>query len=151
MVEFEYLLTGTGWAEGRIRHGAESATITASYLGDALGDLLSLVELVLDGADEADCSWDEEPGEYRWIARRKGKGQVTLRVLWFSDWLPRQPESDGSTVFSATTDVTDFASAVATGARRLLAELGEDEYLRQWVDHPFPTDLLVKIEDVLQS
>ncbi len=39
----------------------------------------------------------------------------------------------------------------SNGARRLLAELGEDEYLRQWVNHPFPTDLLVKIEDALRS
>lgn len=149
-VEFEYLLTGTGWAEGRIRHGAESATITASYLGDALGDLLTLVDLVLDGAKEADCSWEEEPGEYRWIARRNGTGQVTVQVLWFSDSFPPQPEADGSTVFLATADVEDFAAAIATGARQLLAHLDEDEYLKQWVDHPFPIELLKKIENALR-
>jgi hypothetical protein len=54
--------------------GASSATITASYLMDALGLLLEDVGSMLEGVDEARCSWEEEPGEYRWIFEGMGAG-----------------------------------------------------------------------------
>ncbi len=39
-VEFEYRLVGTGWSEARFAVGGPSVSVTASYLEDALGDLL---------------------------------------------------------------------------------------------------------------
>src|SRR5690349_4440222 len=83
-VEFDYRLTGLGWAEARISDGRSDATFTASYLEHALGDLLEAVGILLEGADEARCSWMEEPGEYRWVFRREGSA-VQLRVLGFAD------------------------------------------------------------------
>lgn len=41
-MEFSYRLTGTGWAEAWVADGSITATITASYLEDALGELRQL-------------------------------------------------------------------------------------------------------------
>ena len=79
-MEFGYRLTGTGWSEARLGDGPCSVRITASYLGDALGELLEAVGVLLEGAEQARCSWAEEPGEYRWIFDRAGS-DVRLRVL----------------------------------------------------------------------
>ena len=39
-IEFEYRLVGTGWSEARFAVGDRWVGLTASYLEDALGDLL---------------------------------------------------------------------------------------------------------------
>jgi hypothetical protein len=48
-VWFEYRLVGTGWAEARIGDDVSHATVTASYISDALGDLLYAVWRLTEG------------------------------------------------------------------------------------------------------
>jgi hypothetical protein len=149
-VEFSYRLTGTGWAEALVSDGCASAAITASYLTDALGVLLEAVGSMLDGAGEARCSWEEEPGEYRWLFERTGEG-VRLRILTFSDMYPPQPDDQGTLVFESRRSMREIAYAVADAAQALLDELGEDEYLRLWVEHPFPTGHLTRVREQLMT
>jgi hypothetical protein len=136
-VDFIYRLTGTGWAEARVSAGHSSATITASYLQDALGVLLEAVGLMLEGAQQARCSWEEEPGEYRWIFERAGT-DVRLRVLAFRDGYPPEPDDQGVIVFETRQPLREMATAIADGAHAVLDEYGEEEYLRRWVEAPFP-------------
>jgi len=136
-VEFTYRLTGTGWAEARVADGTSSATITASYLEDALGVLLEAIGVLLEGAEEARCSWEEEPGEYRWVFVREGS-DVRLRVIAFADVYSKEPDDKGVVVFDTITPLREIAEVVAQGAQKVLDEYGEGEYLRRWVDHPFP-------------
>jgi hypothetical protein len=65
-VSFAYHLVGSGWAECTIAVDEQHATMTASYLSDAFGDLLGAVIRMVDGQPEATASFAEEPGEYRW-------------------------------------------------------------------------------------
>ena len=55
-MDFTYCLVGAGWAEATLSDGPSSATLTASYLGDALGELLEANGTRFEGADEARCS-----------------------------------------------------------------------------------------------
>jgi hypothetical protein len=144
-VEFSYRLTGTGWAEARIADEESWATITASYLSDALGELLEAVGVLLEGADEARCSWQEEPGEFRWIFRRTSS-DVRLRVLSFPDQIPPEPDADGTPVFETRQSLAALAAAIADGAQAVLDEYGEDGYRTQWVDSPFPSGHLSMIQ-----
>jgi hypothetical protein len=89
--EFEYRLIGSGWSEARVADTERHATVTASYLSDALKNLVEAVALVVEGAPEARCSWDEEPGEYRWIFTRVGNA-VDLRVLSFREMWSDEPD-----------------------------------------------------------
>jgi hypothetical protein len=136
-VEFTYRLTGAGWAEARVSDGSFSATIPASYLEDALGVLLEAVGAVLKGAQEARCSWEVEPGEFRWIFER-ARSDARLRVLAFAEAYPREPDDEGVVVFESRQTLRDMAVAIADGAQAVLDEHGADDYARRWVEHPFP-------------
>jgi hypothetical protein len=160
-MEFEYRLTGTGWAEARIGDDASHAILTASYLSDALGDLLEAIGLLLEGASEARCSWEEEPGEYRWIFVRTGDNDVQLEILAFDDMYSRpvtlpgvaelcpQPDARGELRFSTRQPLGVLARAIADGAAAALGEYGEEGYLAKWVEAPFPTARLAMIRERL--
>ncbi len=49
-------------------------------------------------------------------------------------------------MFRTTGSVEDIASAIVSGIDRVLAEYGEEEYERRWVQHPFPTELLREVK-----
>jgi hypothetical protein len=140
-MEFEYRLTGTGWAEARIADDTSHLVLTASYLSDALGDLLEAIGLLLEGVSEARCSWEEEPGEYRWIFVRTGDNAVQLNIL----------DQRGVLVFSTTQLLGVFARAIADGAAATLGEYGEAGYLAEWVKAPFPTAHLAFIREQLST
>lgn len=145
VVEFAYALTGTGWSAGRLAVGSAWAELSASYLRDALGDLLRATLAIAAGDGEARCSWEEEPGEYRWILNRAGDA-LSVTVLEFHDIYDEQPDEAGKAVIDATCTVAGFIGAIAGGAQRLLDELGPDEYLKRWVDDPFPTEELAELQ-----
>ncbi len=142
---FEFRLTGTGWAEAGIGDDANHATLTASYLSDALGDLLYAVWRVLEGDAEARCSWEDEPGEFRWILRRD-KDRVWLRILEFGDLYQHRPDDAGRLLYETTQDAASFARAIALGASRALAEYGEQGYQQRWARFPFPAPVLRKVQ-----
>ena len=143
-VEFSYELEGKGWSRARLRIGERRAEVTASYLSDALRDLMAATLAIVEGADQASVSWAEEPGEYRWALRRASGNQMELRVKWFDKLLTRRTE--GSLHFDASCDVNAFAAAIGLAARTLLQELGADGYARQWGKHDFPLSELRALE-----
>src|SRR6266571_1195228 len=113
-VSFNYRLTGTGWSEGRLVIGEEFADATASYLSDALGDLLRAVLALAEDSETARASWDEEPGEYRWIFERSGD-RVRVRLLEFPEWraIVDAPDAEGRTLLDASCPLGDLVAAVA--------------------------------------
>jgi hypothetical protein len=149
-MEFTYRLTGLGWSEARIADDETTATITASYLSDALGDLLAAVGLLLEGAAGARCSWDEEPGEYRWIFVRDEES-VHLRVLGFAELWGGESDDRGATVFETRQPLTTLAAAIADGAAAVLAEHGLAGYVARWAEAPFPSSRLTMIRDQLAA
>jgi hypothetical protein len=164
-MEFIYRLTGAGWAEARIADASSTATVTASYLSDALRDLLRAVLLLLEGAAEARCSWEEEPGEFRWVLTRAGNGQVDLKILAFDDlWaapdrkaedgaqarFANEPDDQGELLFLTSQPLGVLARAIADGAAAVLAEHGEEGYLAEWGLAAFPTADLVAIQEHVQ-
>jgi hypothetical protein len=144
-IEFEYRLVGTGWSEARFAVGEEWVGLTASYLEDALGDLLLAVCLLVEGDTSTRASWAEEPGEYRWLLDRSN-GRLRLRIVALADIYDDEPDDAGKLIFDASCDFHAFVAALASGARRVLEEHGEAGYRENWVDHPFPTARLLALE-----
>jgi hypothetical protein len=64
---------------------------------------------------------------------------------------PPQPDDQGTLVFESRRSMREIAYAVADAAQALLDELGEDEYLRLWVEHPFPTGHLTRVREQLMT
>ena len=144
-VEFDYRLVGTGWSEARFAVGSQWVSLTASYLDDALGDLLLATRLLVEGDTAARASWAEEPGEYRWLLDRDGEG-MRVRILEFPELWSDAPDGDGDVLLDATCDFRAFVAALTLGARQVLNAHGEEGYHERWLDHPFPTEHLQALE-----
>lgn len=116
-MRIDYRLSGTGWADATVSDGEASAELSASYLADALGDLLRAVVALTEGAAEARCSWAEEPGEYRWIFARRGD-DVSLRILGFLRG--QRSDAEGEEQFATTRPLRTFVTAAVAAASAVL-------------------------------
>ena len=152
MFEFDYCLTGAGWSAARVADEHHHASLSASYLSDALRSLLDAVALIVEGHRDARCSWDEEPGEYRWIFRRANDIDVVeLRILMFPELWGNGPDAEGAEVFRTMQSPLRFGRVVLAGAQRVLDEHGEEGYAAQWIEHPFPVDALARLRGAIAA
>jgi hypothetical protein len=157
-VKFDFLLGGSiGWARGRIAFGDREVEVTASYLGDALGDLLAAMLKLTQGAAEARASWWEEPGEYRWVFSVAPLDvslrlqDTRLRLLEFPH-MPgavEAPDEKGHPLIEGDCSLVELVGAVAACARRTLEEHGVNGYEAKWHMHPFPGEDLALLEEWL--
>lgn len=138
-LRINYRLTGQGWAECTLVDAEQSCTITASYLSDALFNLLLASTALLSGFSCLTFSFEEEPGEYRWVITSPRLNEIELRILSFGDLYGGEPESAGQLLFQTTCIPETFAMAVHSTAAALLTEHGEAGYLEKWLEYPFPT------------
>lgn len=134
----DYKLTGTGWSECKLSIHGQTCTVTASYLSDALRELIGGVNHILSGCNETKFSFDEEPGEYRWLLRRLDDGAVSVLILWFPELWGDAPDADGKAIFEATCQIRAFAQTLSTSLDGLLAEHGLEGYKDKWVEADFP-------------
>ena len=150
-VTITYSLTGAGWAVCWVEVGDQRAHLSASYLSDALGDLLRAVVDILAGARESGAAFLEEPGEFRWRFISVGEYRLRVRILQLADWSPRLPDERGSVLLDTECRLRTFAGAVLAASQRLLVELGEEGYSQQWGEHPFPTELQERLKRLLDQ
>lgn len=147
-MRFSYELVGAGWASAVVSSGEVTATVTASYLDDALGDLLTAVWRILQGDLDATARWTEEPGEYRWRLTPES-GHVAVRILEFPGMYSEQPDSEGLLVFEANPSPRVLGTAVSSGARAVLDRYGLAGYREKWHEHDFPIETLQAMESWL--
>ena len=141
MLTIRYRLTGTGWSECDLASEEMSVTISASYMSDALGDLSRAVLELVQGEGESRCSFEEEPGEYRWIfTRTDGEAGVDLHILWFNDAFEKQPDERGKEVFAAATTMPELVRALVAALDEVRDSHGVEGYRERWVEHDFPED-----------
>jgi len=140
-VEFSYRLVDTGWAHARLADGDTCVELPASYRSDALSELLTALSAIQDGADTAACTWREEPGEYRWDFTHD-TNRLKLEVRCYH----RAPTEDGQVIFACEARTADMEHTFTAAIRQVLDQWGEAGYLAEWLEHPFPTDLLAHVE-----
>jgi len=147
-MRFEFNLSGHGSADAELTDEVTHASIPASYISDALGDLLYAAWRITKGDSTSRCSWDDEPGEWRWIMTRNDR-DVSLRVLWFDGRRPPRADEHGEQIYQTRQDVGVFARAVALGASRTLADNGAGGFRDRW-GKPFPTRKLEVLQAALR-
>jgi hypothetical protein len=147
VVGFDYELRGSGWADATLTIGERTATLSASYLGDALGELLDALVSLTRGSTHARASWDQEPGEYRWVFSRRDQ-QVRVQVLYLPEWRGVADASDdqGEVVLDGVCTLTALSEAVTNAAQRVLDRYGEAGYRAKWVQHDFPVAALRELK-----
>ncbi|MFI7452703.1 hypothetical protein ACIBQX_34785 [Nonomuraea sp. NPDC049714] len=148
-IEFSYGVPKHGWAVVTIVHENREARMVVSYVTDALRDLLYGLVRITQG-DDFRFSWDDEPTEYRWVFAHEG-GAVRLRILTFIDRMRPEPDEAGREVFALLCEVGPLVRAVVRSVRRLLSEMGEEEYARQWGGQAFPSRELNVLESWLKD
>ncbi|HVG45450.1 MAG TPA: hypothetical protein VM890_11985, partial [Longimicrobium sp.] len=84
-MKVDYRLAGAGWADCDVEIAGQQAAMGASYLSDALGNMLAAAAAVARGAEESTFSFHEEPQEVRWRLRRVGPERLRVRILRLED------------------------------------------------------------------
>ena len=149
-VNISYKLTGAGWAECALSVDDQAIVITASYLSHALESLLQGVVEIMRGQPEARASFDEEPGEYRWLFRRIEDQTLSIKILWFDELWGNEPDEKGRIMFEAACRLRTFAGAVLAASQRVIAEHGFDGYKNEWSEeHAFPEALQMELQRLL--
>jgi|SRR5215813_1355025 len=148
-VQIYYELVGTGWARCKICVDDTCATVTASYLSDALDDLASAIAAALRGHPRATASFTEEPGEYRWIFEPLPDGMVSVRILEFNEMWGDRPDDEGQLVFSAQCRLRTLAGALLSELQRLERTYGTVGYREKWVEYDFPSTRLNELKELL--
>jgi hypothetical protein len=140
LIKFIFGLFENGWVNGTISDDLIDFRVSASYLSDGLADLIICVWKLLEGENETFCSWQEEPGEYRWLFLREGD-QVKLRILWFEDTFSKYKDVKGKEMFCAYEDIIKFSRSIIRGFDKLKFEFGVDGYKQRW-RYEFPEEKL---------
>jgi hypothetical protein len=133
-----YRLTGVGWAECTIADADGTCTVSASYLSDALQNLVLAAGALLSRFSSMTISFDEEPGEYRWVISSPRLNEIEVQILSLDELWGDKPNSEGRLMFRTICTPETFAGAVHAAASSVLAEYGEAGYLEKWSEHPFP-------------
>jgi hypothetical protein len=150
-VQISYELVGTGWAKCTIRVEGACATVTASYLSDALDDLASAVCATLRGHPHATATFTEEPGEYRWVFEPQPEGNVSIRILEFPEMWSGRPDEDGEVIFHARCRLRTLAGALLSELQRLERTYGLIGYQEKWVQFEFPLARLAELRELLNK
>jgi hypothetical protein len=131
-------LVGTGWLSCVVSFEDCRAELSASYLSDALGNMLLFALAVSAGFRSVSFGMDEEPGEYRWVAELVEPNWLNLRILQFGQLWGSEPNSAGRLLFEAKVRPVILAEAIAEAAERVLQAHGLAGYAERWSEHKFP-------------
>jgi hypothetical protein len=141
-----YSLTGAGWSRCSLTFDEQTCSISASYLSDALGNLVLSAVGMMQGYGSVAFGFDEEPGEYRWVIRKIAGDTMSLKILEFPQLWGNEPDAAGKELMSIELPIEDYAKAVEKVADSVFTQHGEAEYLKMWVEHAFPTGLLTLLK-----
>ena len=144
-----YRLVGTGWAKCVLSDDNAECEITASYLSDALGNLVLAALASLSGFKAVSFGFDEEPGEYRWVIEAIDLNEIKIELLNFDELWGNKPNADGELIFSTTCRPVVFARTVHGAATLVLKEHGEGGYIEKWGKHQFPSRQLTLLSELL--
>ena len=148
-VSFEYKLTGRGWSECTVEIDNKSASLTASFLSDALTNLLDAVISIVQGNDEATVLFMEEPGEYRWLFKRMSEEKLSVQILWFDEASSNRSDLEGKVILETECRLRTFAGAILSASQQVLVMYGLEGYREKWVHHDFPMTSQAKLKEAL--
>lgn len=150
-LEIDYQLSGKGWADCVVSIAGERCEISASYLSNALRNLILAANGALTGLRSVSFSFDEEPGEYRWVSHSPRPNEIEVEILEFQELWGWKPDSEGKSLLKFRCQPIDFAKAVQATATKLLEKHGESGYLEKWSEHPFPMVQYIDLTKMIEQ
>jgi len=148
-VKVDYRLVGKGWAVCDVEIAGQQATMAASYLSDALADMLGAATAVARGEAESTFSFHEEPQEVRWRLRRVGPERLHVRILRLEEAFHHLPDEAGEVLLDAECRTRIFVGQALSAAQRILRDHGLAGYRREWGLADFPGERMRALEVAL--
>ena len=136
-----YKLGDAGWADASIADEGAQLECRISYLSDALGDMAQAAVQLLNGARATSFSFQDEPGEHRFLLTRGEADRLDIRVLSFKETFAPQSahaEKQASVVFRSHCAVMDFVGQVSANLHDILTKFGLKGYKDAWTKDDFP-------------
>jgi hypothetical protein len=106
---------------------------------------------VLRGSGEVRFSFDEEPGEYRWILKKRDAETYILTILMFTELWGNEPDDVGKVVLEHIFSRVEFAKMVLKTLEDVRHEYGEAGYKEKWLEHDFPASELATLHSLLDA
>ena len=147
-VKIAYRLDDAGWADCDVAIGSSTTTVEASYIGDALRDLVQATLAVVEGSPYAVARFLDEPGECRFVLEPQGD-QIRVRILEFPETFSEEPDGAGTVRLDAICALREFAEVILTATRAVLDTHGLQSYKEKW-RHQFPWDAVHRLDNALQ-
>ncbi len=146
-----YDLVGTGWSTCVVETGDVKLELSASYLSDALGNLVLFACAAASGFHSLSFGFDEEPGEYRWVAQAIDENLIKVRILEFQDLWTHKSNVEGKVLLDIDMPPLVLAEAVAEAADAVLEKYGLSGYAEKWAEHQFPEQQLSLLKSRIQQ
>jgi hypothetical protein len=143
--DFNYHLTGTGWAEAIFSSGTQNVRFDISYLSDPLSELFEgLRRLINNQSDTEKIIFAEEPGEHSLIISKQGIDTIKVEIFWSDEWEEisnaYKTPSKKEIVYTDTDTLKNFATVICIGTDSLLGRLTLTEYKEKWSLFEFPIE-----------
>jgi hypothetical protein len=153
--DFNYYLTGAGWAEAFFSNERQNIRFDISYLSDPLSELFQgLCRLIDNKSDTERIVFAEEPGEHSLVISKQDRDTIKVEIFWSNEWeeignapkISRKKEL----VYSDTDSLTNFASVICVGTDSLLERLTLVEYKEKWSLFEFPIESYNRLRRLLK-
>ncbi|MDQ0319027.1 hypothetical protein QO002_001165 [Pararhizobium capsulatum DSM 1112] len=149
-INFQLRANTIGWASCDVAIAFSSVTITASYLGDALKELVDAACLVMSGETQLEAHFWEEPGEYRWVIDKVGES-IRIRIIEFDELWSDKPIEAGKVLVDEMCEIVAFGAAVLEAADRVMDEHGLMGYAKLWGEGEFPAKSVTHLRELVRS
>lgn len=149
MIHISCKFTGRGWIEATLLTEEKEVTIRATYFSDAPNDLIVAVALLLEGANETMCKWQEEPGEYRWIFKRDNN-LVNIQVFQVEQSFSKKNNKSGIMVFADKEDLYLFTRQILNEFNTITFEFNSESYKNNW-GYEFPLSALNRLKKAIKN
>ncbi|MGM0885007.1 MAG: hypothetical protein ACQEXQ_28690 [Bacillota bacterium] len=152
-LKFKYELSDAGWADGFVEINSSIAYFSASFLTDALYDLLrALISLIPDltpfSVTTTQFEWHEEPGGTVWKLHRIDEDQLHLEIVSFEDLLRKK---ELGVEMNETCSLLFLVKVVVEALDLVLKQHGADGYKEKWVNHDFPMEHYMKLKNFVSK
>jgi hypothetical protein len=142
------MIANKGWIHAELITEHASIAMDASYLSDGPLDFVSSVRRAVEGEHGVTCSWQEEPGTYRFQFQPRNE-EIEMTIYFFEESFSNQDTAKGSVRFHTVIPKVELARGTLRGFDRFLYEIDEETYLEQW-SHPAPIVELDRLREALK-
>lgn len=147
-VDIDCSITGLGWMTIVITASdVSSSPIVASYLTDALGDLLRAILVVATSGDAVEVEFEGEPQIWVLSLIPDQQGGATIRIR-FEGWSEAE---DVPLLYEARCNIDALAKAAIDAAESIWTAYGVDGYNQSWHgDKGFPLRAMAALKAAVE-